>query len=122
MTRWRIKIVYEPQLEEGDNQMSKHLKVVLCTLSLLTGPVELARAQVTIDMSKITCRQFLESYETQAVAVAVWMSGYFNGKQGVTVIDPDKFDANATKVETYCRSNPGSTLMQAAETVLAAAK
>lgn len=102
--------------------MSKTLKVILWTLSFLTAPMELAHAQVSIDMSKITCKQFVESYETQAVAIAVWMSGYFNGKQGVTVIDPDKFDANATKVEAYCRSNPGSTLMQAAETSLAASK
>jgi len=100
--------------------MSKRLKVILCALSVFTAPIGLARAQVSIDMSKITCKQFIESYDAQAVAIAVWMSGYFNGKRGVTVVDPSKFEANATKVETYCRSNPNVTLMQAAETLLAA--
>jgi acid stress chaperone HdeB len=77
-----------------------------------------AKAQVTIDVSKITCEQLVQYKITNDDSVAIWLSGYYNGKRGNTVVDPQRFKANAKKIRTYCTINSNVTVMQAVETVL----
>jgi hypothetical protein len=77
-----------------------------------------AGAQVTLDVSKITCWQFVTYKVTNPNYIAVWVSGYFNGKVGNTTIDPPAVVANATKMQEYCTKNPDVPFMQAVETVI----
>jgi acid stress chaperone HdeB len=46
-----------------------------------------AQAQVMLDISKVTCDQFAGYKITDPQNIAVWLSGYYNGKRGNTVID-----------------------------------
>ena len=84
--------------------------------------IEPARAQVTIDVSKITCEQYILWQVTDPQFIAIWLSGYYNGKRGNTVIDPQSLTQNAGKVRDYCRQNLKMPVMQAAETVVGAGK
>lgn len=77
-----------------------------------------ARAQVTLDVSKVTCWQFVTYKVTNPNYLAVWVSGFHHGKSGNTVIDMPKLVANADKLIEYCTKNPDVPMMQAAETVL----
>ena len=77
-----------------------------------------ATAQVTLDVSKITCWQFATYKIANPNYIAVWVSGYFHGKVGDTTIDPPAVLANATKMQEYCTKNPDVPFMQAVETVL----
>ena len=61
-----------------------------------------ATAQVTLDVSKITCWQFATYKIANPNYIAVWVSGYFHGKVGDTTIDPPAVLANATKMQEYC--------------------
>ena len=81
-----------------------------------------AHAQVTIDVSKITCKQFLLDSVAPTKSVALWLSGYYNGKHGNTVIDPAAMQKNADKVEDYCRMNLDMTVMDAVEAALGVSK
>jgi acid stress chaperone HdeB len=46
-------------------------------LGLLALPA--AQAQVTIDVSKITCEQLLNSKIAAPRIIAIWLSGFYNG-------------------------------------------
>jgi acid stress chaperone HdeB len=85
-------------------------------LALLTSmPVN---AQVTLDVSKITCEQFWLRKVADPDKVALWISGYVNGKGGNTTIDTQQLDRNVRRLTEYCRENYKMTVMQAVETLM----
>lgn len=77
-----------------------------------------ASAQVTIDVSKITCNQFALYKVSDPETIAVWLHGYYSGKQGNTVIEPEKLKANVKKLRDYCLENPDTNLLEAVDTLL----
>jgi acid stress chaperone HdeB len=77
-----------------------------------------ARAQVMLDVAKITCEQFTGYKITNPQNIAMWLSGYYNGKRGNTILDAQGLNANVKKLEGYCIKNPKTLVMQAVETVL----
>jgi acid stress chaperone HdeB len=86
---------------------------------LFVGTVSVAQAQVTLDVSKITCEQ-LRSYRiTRPENIAIWLSGYHHGKRGDTTLDTQRLVADARKLQTYCGRNPQTSVMQAVETLFA---
>jgi acid stress chaperone HdeB len=91
------------------------LKSLCVGFSLALLMVSAAEAQVTIDVSRITCEQ-LRNNVANPVALALWLSGYYAGKRNETTIDVLSLDRNAEKVSEYCGYNPSVGLMQAIET------
>ena len=79
-----------------------------------------AGAQVLLDVSKITCWQFVTYKVTNPRLIAIWVSGYHHGKRGDTVVDTQDLEAKADKIEEYCTKNPDVPMMDAVETVLGA--
>ncbi|SRR6266487_617447 len=77
-----------------------------------------AQAQVTVDMSKITCEQYVLYKIQNSDFIPFWIQGYFSAKRGNTIIDAQQFKSNAEKVKAYCRMNSNVTVMQAVEKVL----
>ena len=71
-----------------------------------------------MDVAKITCRQFLLDKVASTKSVAIWLSGYYNGKRSNTVIDTGALEKNADRVEDYCRLNLEMTVMDAVKNVL----
>jgi HdeA/HdeB family len=57
----------------------------LIALSVLLSASE-ARAQMTVDVAKITCRQYLfdRNFSPRVPMIANWLSGYFNGQKNNT--------------------------------------
>jgi acid stress chaperone HdeB len=98
--------------------VTKYKLVLFATVSLLT--VLPARPQVLIDLAKITCEQFILWKVTDPQHIAIWLSGYYNGKRGNTVVDTEKLKENAAEVTNYCRANLKLTVMQSVEKVLGA--
>jgi acid stress chaperone HdeB len=78
-----------------------------------------AHAQVTVDITKITCRQFLTGRVVSTKSIAIWFSGYYSGKRGATTIDMGTIRPNAEKVKDYCALNQDETVMKAVEAALA---
>ena len=72
-----------------------------------------AHAQVMIEMSEITCKQFGEYDADSQDFVANWMRGYFNAKNNQTVIDSRDVKRNTDKVLRYCKKKPKAFLMEA---------
>ena len=80
--------------------------------------VQALRAQVTVDVSKITCDQLLMEKPVPAKYVVLWLSGYYNGKRSNTIIQPDALDKNEEKVDFYCNLHREMTVMDAVKNVL----
>ena len=83
-------------------------------VAVLLSPI-IADAQVTIDVAKITCRQFLTGRMLPTKSMALWFGGYYNGKRGATIIDVNAVKANAKKLEDYCGLHQDETVMNAIE-------
>ena len=80
--------------------------------------ISAAQAQVTIDVSKIACEQFRGYAITDPNNIALWLSGYYNGQRGNTIVNVQVFKENLEKVKDYCITNPKVTVMQAVEAIL----
>ena len=80
--------------------------------------VSAALAQVTIDVSKITCNQYILDQVTDSRTLTAWLHGFYSGRRNNTVIDVQALERIADKVEDYCRSHRDMPLMQAVETTL----
>jgi hypothetical protein len=85
-------------------------------------PAPIAQAQVTLDVSKLTCAQLLSYKFTTAEKIGAWVSGYHNGKRGNTSLDTHRLIENAKKLRNYCVRNNQTLVMDAVETVLGAAQ
>ena len=90
--------------------MTKSMLVAL--ISVLVS-VPAARAQVTLDVSKITCDQFVGYKITNPQNIAIWLSGY----RDTTIVDTQALAANARKLQDYCLRNPKALVMQAVDTL-----
>jgi hypothetical protein len=96
------------------------LMVAALLLAALGGSY--ARAQVTVDVAKITCDQLTLYKITDPQNIALWLSGYYNAKRNNTVVDTQQLAANTQKIKQYCMLKPDSTVMQAVESVFGAQK
>ncbi len=88
--------------------------VALVALATLSG----ARAQVMIDVAKITCDQFTLYKVTDPQNIAMWLSGYYHGQQNDTTVDTLELATYLQKVKDYCNLHPQVTVMRAVESML----
>jgi hypothetical protein len=95
-----------------------HLLGAICLGFMIAN----AQAQVTIDVSKITCAQFRSYSITDPNNIALWLSGYYNGKRANTIINVESFKTNFEKLKDYCITHPTTPVMEAAETAIAPGK
>jgi acid stress chaperone HdeB len=61
-----------------------------------------AHAQVTIDVSKITCDQFTAFAVADPRDIAIWLSGYYHGKNDNPILESQQFKANYEKLKSAC--------------------
>jgi acid stress chaperone HdeB len=92
--------------------MSKPMPAA-CGLVFALVAVPVAQAQVTIDMSKITCDQFLGYRIINPNDIAMWLSGYYNAKRDNTIIDTETLAAQKSQLQEYCLRNQKVPVMQA---------
>ncbi len=74
-----------------------------------------AKAQVTIEMSEITCKQFVDYDDDTKDFIGNWMRGYFSSKKNLTVVDSRYVKRNTEKIARYCKKLPKSSLMDAVQ-------
>jgi acid stress chaperone HdeB len=64
--------------------MARALAAILSVTAVLMGS-SAVHAQVTLDVTKVTCRQFAAYKITNPDLLAVWISGYYHGARGEMV-------------------------------------
>jgi acid stress chaperone HdeB len=78
--------------------------------------LQAVHAQVTIDIRKITCNQFLSGQLTDSRTLAIWLSGYVNGARGKTLIDPLSVGEN--NLIDYCVSHTDTLVLDGARNLV----
>jgi len=83
--------------------------VIACSFGTVLA-IAPARSQVTVDVSKITCEQYLAFSVADPRDLAIWLSGYYHGKQGSLVLDLQSLKEAAEKLKTACFQRSNSKL------------
>jgi len=68
-----------------------------------------------LDLSTVTCKQFLESGQQTISLVLMWLAGFYTDEDDPPIVDFDKMKSNATKLGEHCRKNPTANLITAYE-------
>ena len=89
-------------------------------LALLVGTTAPVHAQVTLDVAKITCDQFTGYKITNPQNISNWLSGYYNGQRGNTILDTQELAANAQKLRDYCLLHPQVPILRAVDALMTA--
>ena len=88
--------------------------MLAASLALSSAP---AKATV-LDLSTMTCKQFVDGGDDTIKMVLTWMDGWYKGDSDEAIIDTDVFVENAKKFGTYCAAHPTISIVTAAEKVL----
>ena len=97
------------------------MKVRLLLTSALFMFVQMPtmQAQETVDVAKITCEQLaMEQLASPSRDVALWLSGYYNGKRNSMTINIQTIKNDEEKVRLYCYHNLDMTILDAIKNVL----
>ena len=92
--------------------------IPIAALGLVLTASNIAHAQVMLDLSKVTCDQFIKYKVADPKVIAAWLNGYFHGKRADTMVDTQKLNADADEVEKFCFKNPQAPLMQSVESIV----
>src|SRR5215216_6414542 len=86
---------------------------VTCADYLATSSAAPAGAQTIVDMSLISCDQFLKSPQERKDVLSAWMGGYYSAMKNLATIDARYVVRNSKKIANYCRTARNETLMSA---------
>ncbi len=89
----------------------QHVLKLLCFLGLAAALPSVARAQVTINMSRVTCADYLAMAPEQSDVFGAWVGGFFNQKTGYTWIDVGAQRRNVASVRAWCATYPAEFVM-----------
>lgn len=87
--------------------------VLLVALLVAAAPVPAQK----LDLSTVTCKQFLDSSQQTISLVLMWLAGFYTDEDDPPIVDFDKMKSDATNLGEYCRKNPTTGLITAFEEV-----
>ena len=95
-------------------------KFAFVTAAMLAVSATSAHAQekMIVDMKKLSCAQLTKLGFQDFAGVTMWLSGYYNASIRKTVVDLAQYAQAASKVKSFCQTNPRATVMSAAERTL----
>ena len=69
---------------------------------------------VILDLSTMTCQEFLATDKDEIRIILAWLDGYYKDDQDPAILDTDTMVANLKKLNEYCAANPTVGLITAA--------
>jgi hypothetical protein len=70
------------------------------------------------DLSSILCKELPSLPKPQVEQIVTWLQGYYTEENAPRIINPDKINEDITKLDTYCKQNPETNLVAAADDVM----
>ena len=87
------------------------MRKLILFIAVMTAASAPGYAQVTIDMSRVTCANYLAMPLDQTRTFSAWMSGWFNHKKGYISVGLNDFAGNISSIKQFCTTSPGETIM-----------
>jgi acid stress chaperone HdeB len=84
------------------------------SLIFLLSASSMAPAQEMVDVTKITCDEFVKYEIADPKRIESWISGYYHGIHNDPILDRHKTLQDMGKLEEYCFKNPNALVMKAA--------
>jgi hypothetical protein len=84
--------------------------LIVCAVAMVPAVVQ---AQVLVDMTRITCGEYVSLPPDQSRIISAWMSGWFNQKTGYAWVDLNAYERNIANVRKFCATYPNETIMAA---------
>jgi len=100
-TEWSMKTM---------NRLAMNLSLG-CLILFGVGAPATSQAQIAVNMSLLTCGQYLAMSPDQSRIYAAWMSGWFNQKMGTTYVNLEAYERNVENVKAWCGTNPNELVM-----------
>ncbi len=94
--------------------MTKY-RLLGCALAIALPAALPAQAQTTIDMSKITCEQWLTFKVADPDQIAIWMAGWYGAKRNTTLVEVQALKETANRLKDICIRNLNVPLMKVVE-------
>jgi acid stress chaperone HdeB len=94
----------------------KRILFVSSVIVLLSAS-SMAPAQETVDVTKITCDEFVKYEIADPKRIESWINGYYHGTHNNPILDRHKTLQGMDKLEEYCFKNPNALVMKAAAEV-----
>lgn len=93
------------------------LTVACMAAGVLTGDLAIVAGAPaeTIDLARIKCEEFLATSKADIGYTLAWLDAYYKGDDDPLIVDTDKFEENAKKLEEFCVANPNVGIMNASE-------
>ena len=89
-------------------------RLLLTSALLMFVQIPAPRAQVTVDVVKITCEQLLmQALPWTSREIVLWISGYYHREHNNTVIEPGAIKRDANSLNRYCYEHGEITVMDA---------
>lgn len=82
--------------------MKKAVILALLGAGIFCAP---AHAQVTFDMSRVTCADYLAMSPATSRDFSAWMSGWFNQQSGNSTLNVEGYRRNVASVQKWCAAN-----------------
>src|SRR5262249_47444956 len=73
--------------------------VCILVVIFALGASRSAQSQVTIDVTKLNCDQFVHHKISEPRLIAAWLSGYYNAKRDNRVLDLQTFEQNMSNLQ-----------------------
>lgn len=87
----------------------------LAVFFLSASPVLAAE---TIDMSELTCEQFVKYNDDNRGIIMMWLEGYYTEENDPAVIDFAAMASHLTKLLIKCQANPDKTVLDFTDEVM----
>ena len=106
---------------------SKAIAALLAAATLVgftaTSPAQVelktyADAKGYVNVRALTCAQLAGTFQEDADFLGVWVSGWYNGRNKIHMINVVRTKEGIHQVIVYCKANPGTMVTDAVKTVL----
>jgi acid stress chaperone HdeB len=88
--------------------------LIVCATLFAAAPA--AQAQV-VDMSKLSCKEFLESGKDGIALTWAWLYGYYADQDADPVIDFAELTKLGQQLAEACKANPSANIIKTAEPI-----
>ena len=110
-----LSVLPGARVKQAWNTAMKRLTAFCAITGLLLG--ETAAAADRIDLTRFTCKQFLEMTRDDALIVVGWLQGYYLDEHEPPVVDFANLSVHSVSLANRCVARPDENVMAAADRV-----
>jgi hypothetical protein len=96
----------------------KSLLAAVAAVALGLGAHPALAEDSTIDVSKLTCKQFTAYNDDNRGLIMMWFEGYYTEEDEPAVIDFGKMAGHLARLLIECQANPDKSVLEVAETAM----